>query len=298
MRMRIALVGMGGQRLLAIVTAIAVMVSMLVVLAKPAQAHTDEVEAGCYGWGVELWLYNTASDNSVKIWIDGAPIVDIADFGASHSEAGTWDPTKNHTIKVEVEAWDDPTGSKGWSFTQEKSSQACQQPTTTSTLAPTTSTTLPPTTTSTTMPPTTTTVTLPDRFVCVEGEVITVGPNDEGYESAYETKDAAAADPACRPTTTTMPTTTTLPDRYICDDAGLIVVVKPGDGGYDQAFDMVEEARETCAEVEGTVVTTTPEVEAEELPFTGVDINLVGLSIVLLGAGVALLTLTRRLEEN
>ena len=56
----------------------------------------------------------------------------------------------------------------------------------------------------------------------------------------------------------------------------------------------------TIATVEGTVVTTAPaEDPDDELPFTGIDAEaMLGITIALLGSGVALLTLTRKLEDN
>ncbi len=53
-------------------------------------------------------------------------------------------------------------------------------------------------------------------------------------------------------------------------------------------------------EVLPTVVTTAPgEVDDDELPFTGLDSEvMVGLAILFLGAGAALLAMTRRAEEN
>jgi hypothetical protein len=91
-----------------------------------------------------------------------------------------------------------------------------------------------------------------------------------------------------------------LADRYVCDEAGVVVSVKPGEEGYDEAFESGEDADRDCTEVEGTVVTTTPEPEPEEeLPFTGVDTGLMsGLAIALLGAGALLLTITRKLENE
>jgi hypothetical protein len=295
--MRTATVGMGGQRLLAILTAMAVITSLMVVLATPAQAHTPDVDEDCHGWSVELLYYNTNGDNSLKIWIDDVIVVDLDDFGANQYESGTWDPTEDHTIKVEVKAWDDPTGSKGWSFTYEGASEACEEPP-------------------------------QDRFACVNGEVIPVGHDEEGYDEAYDTREEAAKDPACMPTTTTLPpttttttlppttttlppTTTTLPNRWVCDDAtDTAVEVGPNDPGYGDAYDTKEEALddEDCVEVEGTVVTTVPttvvttapETEPEEeLPFTGIDSStLIGASVVLLGLGALLLTVTRRQESN
>jgi hypothetical protein len=56
----------------------------------------------------------------------------------------------------------------------------------------------------------------------------------------------------------------------------------------------------TTATVEGTVVTTAPADDSDDdLPFTGMDAeSMLGISIVLLGSGVALLTLTRKLKDN
>ncbi|MCI0544348.1 MAG: hypothetical protein L0Z49_07850 [Actinobacteria bacterium] len=273
--MRTETVGIGGRRLLAIMTATALVASLVLLVTMPARAHTPDVDHDCYGWSVDLKFYNTQGDNSVRIWIDESLVVDIADFGPNYADSGTWDPSSDHAITVVVVAWDDPTGSKGWSFVYEGSEVACVQPTTTSTLPPTT-TTEPPTTT-TTEPPTTTT-TVPETTTTVP-ETTTTVPE----------------------TTTTVPeTTTTLPDRFVCDESGAIVTVGPNDEGYDEAFDTVEEAERDCTLVEGTVVTTTPSTTgAEELPFTGLDTGLMsGLAMVLLGIGAMLLTVTRRLEEH
>ena len=53
-------------------------------------------------------------------------------------------------------------------------------------------------------------------------------------------------------------------------------------------------------EVLPTVVTTTPdEVDDEELPFTGLDSDIMfAISVVLLGLGAALLAMTRRLGDD
>jgi hypothetical protein len=58
-------------------------------------------------------------------------------------------------------------------------------------------------------------------------------------------------------------------------------------------------ATSTSATVEGTVVTTAPAAEGEELPFTGAeDQVLIGLVVVLLGLGTALLVISRRVGET
>ena len=52
-------------------------------------------------------------------------------------------------------------------------------------------------------------------------------------------------------------------------------------------------------EVKPTIITTPDEVEDDELPFTGIDSDLmIGLAILLSGVGAALLALTRRVEDN
>jgi LPXTG-motif cell wall-anchored protein len=52
-------------------------------------------------------------------------------------------------------------------------------------------------------------------------------------------------------------------------------------------------------EVAGTVITTTPTNEVDDLPLTGDDAGmLIGLAVVLAGLGIALLTMTRRPTED
>ena len=51
----------------------------------------------------------------------------------------------------------------------------------------------------------------PDRYACVDGQVVVIAPDEDGYEDAFETREEAEAAPGCAEETTT--TTTTLPDN-------------------------------------------------------------------------------------
>jgi len=136
------------------VQAILVMALLLVgLMAAAAQAHVhSEAVQDCDGWSYSVSFYNTAGDNSIQVWIDGDLITDIADFGANAADSGTWvDESASHTLRVKVDAWDDPTGSRGFSFDTTLTAVGCAT-TTTSTSTTTTSTS----TTTTTMSPTTT----------------------------------------------------------------------------------------------------------------------------------------------
>ena len=89
-------------------------------------------------------------------------------------------------------------------------------------------------------------------------------------------------------TTTTEATTTTTEATTTTTEATTTTTVE------DTTTTTVED------EVLPTVVTTVPdEVDDEELPFTGVDSDIMlGLAVVLLGGGALLLLMTRKLEEN
>lgn len=96
-----------------------------------ASAHIPKFNVDCYGLSVELLWYDTGGDNSVYVEIGDQVKVDIADFGSdfpyqywAFANAGGGIP-----YKVVVKAWDDPTGSKGYSFTEEGVSPACKTPT-------------------------------------------------------------------------------------------------------------------------------------------------------------------------
>ncbi len=62
----------------------------------------------------------------------------------------------------------------------------------------------------------------------------------------------------------------------------------------------VEDTTTTTAEVLPTVVTTAPDdVDDDELPFTGMDTDvMIGLAVVLLGVGATVLAMTRKVAEK
>jgi hypothetical protein len=103
-------------------------------------AHTPNVSLTCQnGLKVNLTKYNTNGANTVAVSIDGTPVSGSPfSFGSSYTNTFTVaPPTDAHTANVAVSAWDDPTGSKGWTKTFQLSIEACVQPTPTPTPTPT-----------------------------------------------------------------------------------------------------------------------------------------------------------------
>jgi hypothetical protein len=112
------------------------------------------------GLYVVLTSYRTGGTNTLEVSIDGTP-VDGSPFTFETGFRQSWDvppPTEPHTAKIVVTAWDDPTGSEGWSTTINLSMPACQEPTPTPTVAPTPTPTVAPTPTPTVAPTPTPTV--------------------------------------------------------------------------------------------------------------------------------------------
>ena len=112
------------NRLAVALAAVAAAVTLVFVVAPPAQAHISEVTADCYGWSVSLSVYEAGG--SVDIWVDGVLVTSVADFGTDFAETGSWDPTEDHTLRVRVLAFDDPDGSLGLSFDETYTSEACE----------------------------------------------------------------------------------------------------------------------------------------------------------------------------
>lgn len=130
----------------------------LIALAAPASAHTPDVEANCVDGTttltVELVKYNPRQPNTVKV-TDGDAVLVEEEFGEEFTQRWELPGDVDHNFVVEVSAWDDPNGEKGWSFVSELGVGACvTPPTTTSPDIPTTTehpgATEPP---ATTMPP-------------------------------------------------------------------------------------------------------------------------------------------------
>lgn len=104
----------------------------LIGMAGTASAHTPKLDGDCSPEGswakVELKQYNDKQDNTVKITLDDEVVVQES-FRKEFSKA--WDeldPTVAHLVQVDVKAWDDPDGSKKFSFTDEVNIEACVQP--------------------------------------------------------------------------------------------------------------------------------------------------------------------------
>jgi hypothetical protein len=141
------------RRTLGAGAAVAVTAAATLVLATPASAHTPKVEAFCEEGTttlkVNLTNYNTTHGNFLTVVADDEVIIDGDDFGASFQQKwDDFDGTVDHVFVVEVDAWDDQDGSKGWSFSETLDVEACAvAPTTTSEVAPTTTDEAAPTTT-------------------------------------------------------------------------------------------------------------------------------------------------------
>lgn len=62
--------------------------------------------------------------NSVSVTVDGS-VVHEAEFGSSYSKVVPIDGSKGHNYTVKITAWNDPTGSKGWTKTFTGKTTAC-----------------------------------------------------------------------------------------------------------------------------------------------------------------------------
>jgi len=134
---------------------VAAMTAVALMLPATVLGHTPVVSLTCQnGLVVNLTQYNAGGSNSVAIAIDGSAVSGSPfSFGSSYSHAfAVAPPTAAHTASVAVTAWDDPTGSKGWTKTFNLSIGACQEPTPTPTPRATATPTTVPTATPTTVP--------------------------------------------------------------------------------------------------------------------------------------------------
>lgn len=131
----------GSQRLLALVSTAALMVSIMAVFAPPAWAHQGTVSWDCDGWSIGLTAYVQGAD--ITVTVDGQT-VDTDTGWNSYSNSGSWDDSQSHTLQVVVDAYDDgdqpvhnlgsndsfsPAWQQGeWSFTLNATQDACTQP--------------------------------------------------------------------------------------------------------------------------------------------------------------------------
>jgi hypothetical protein len=106
------------KKLLAALGTLALVLGLVALVAGPASAHNPDISASCTtGVKVTLSNYNTGTPNGnhVTVTIDGSVVVDQA-FGSSFDHTYPFSNGQgSHTYHVVVTAYDDPTGSHGWS---------------------------------------------------------------------------------------------------------------------------------------------------------------------------------------
>ena len=139
-----------GVALGAVLTGVA---ASLIGFTGTASAHTPHVKASCEGdtttLSVKLTAYNEKKSNTVKV-TDGDEVLVDTSFKTNFEETYETSGAVDHVFTVTVQAWDDPEGDKGFSFTKELEVEKCvTETTTTTTTTETTSETTPPTETST-----------------------------------------------------------------------------------------------------------------------------------------------------
>ena len=108
------------RKFLAGLSAMLLTAGLVTVIGGAASAHTPSASADCSAVTVSLTNYDASGVNHVKVTQAGAVTYD-ADFGATYQAVLPFaDATKVNTWKVEVTAWDDATGSKGYTKTFER----------------------------------------------------------------------------------------------------------------------------------------------------------------------------------
>jgi LPXTG-motif cell wall-anchored protein len=137
-------------------------VAGLIGFAGVASAHVPVISAECAGktttLTVTLSKYDGSKTNTVKI-TDGDTVLEDTQFKDSYSSKKSANADKfavasdvKHTFTVVVKAGDDPSGKKGFSFTEQKVVEACVTPPSTETTTTTTEVPPPPTSATTTSP--------------------------------------------------------------------------------------------------------------------------------------------------
>ena len=170
---------------------------VMIGLSTTASAHTAPITASCEaGLSVSLTDYNGDGVNTLRVWIDGAERANTAFAAATRATFAFGDPTVTHTWRVSVSAFDDPTGTIGWSFdTGTSNIPVCATPTT---AAPTTipPATIAPTVTApaTTAPPTP--APTPSVPATVASAVVTIPNGPAGVPSATVVVAQAPPTPA------------------------------------------------------------------------------------------------------
>jgi hypothetical protein len=159
----------GRRRLFTLAAAATLALAALLTTLGVAAAHTPVVTYTCVNnqptLQVSLTYYNSTKhnghyQNTVKITVNGSTVVGTQRFGSSYhyGPAVKGSPLMVNTAIVYIYAWDDPTGSKGYTRNVTVYSPQCQQPTPTPTVEPTPTPTVEPTPTPTVEPTPTPTV--------------------------------------------------------------------------------------------------------------------------------------------
>lgn len=106
-----------------------------------AAAHTNKSKAECVDdtttLTVDLTAYNKREANTVKI-TDGDTVLHEGEFDENYQEQFEVPGDVEHVFTIDVKAWDDPEGKKGWTFTEEHKVAACVEQTTPPSSEPTT----------------------------------------------------------------------------------------------------------------------------------------------------------------
>ncbi len=183
----------------------------LVGIAGIATAHVPQATLICstgnpvLSISLTYYSHSTTQHNTVSASIDGTSVLSTTNFDTSYSNSfSAGSPFVSHAAQVVVHAWDDPTGSHGWSTTINLSASSCQTPTPTPTHTPTpTATPTTPPTTRPTTPPTTPPTATPTTPPTTPP---TVAPTETPFESFL----GETATPTTPPTTppTVAPTET------------------------------------------------------------------------------------------
>jgi hypothetical protein len=117
------------RRALSAGAAIALAAGAMLALAVPASAHSPKIEAACEEevttLQIKLINYNATGENSVSVVVDDEVLVDEVFETTFEQEWTDLDPKVAHVIEVDVSAWDDPDGAKGWSVSEQLEVEAC-----------------------------------------------------------------------------------------------------------------------------------------------------------------------------
>jgi hypothetical protein len=202
----------GRRRLFTLAAAATLALAALLTTLGVAAAHTPVVTYTCVNnqptLQVSLTYYNSTKhnghyQNTVKITVNGSTVVGTQRFGSSYhyGPAVKGSPLMVNTAIVYIYAWDDPTGSKGYTRNVTVYSPQCQQPTPTPTVEPTPTPTVEPTPTPTVEP-------TPTPFESFQGETSTpdATPTATPTETPFESFEGETATP--QQTTTPPPTST------------------------------------------------------------------------------------------